>query len=576
MTDPETVSSGGVEEMRLAVPEARGTKVIVSILGLLNIGLIGVLIPLAIITKTVLKEASNPQPSNLDYLAAQFAESLPESMLPSRYVVDRSYWVPATDQASRGTCWAFATIYLLQSQYRAQGIRSKYLEPDEYVNLSVQAYVSLVGNWCRSHPTEKVCGYGGFLKNTTNDNEVELLLGFLEAIPSLNKSIVPESVCPYSPSRSAITDFKCDGLGSAIENNPIEFGVKRFDTVYDLRGVKQLLYTAKRPIGLGTPTGAINYYIPCEGSPYATGEACTKRQFPCPNDQNGSFCHILRLSSSAGEGIFLTVDEIERIQQTGGHAMNILGYNDDWRYNSRFSVPESIAKLKGAFVLHNSWGSRGHSIEFLMGQRTLENEEATCPNTRDPLNWIPATYLELENAGGNVSKIDTAPKRIRGHTRTEHPDLLTCSDSSNITCVYRRKYVLGRRSGDTNSTAIGNGLYRTQLWDVTDAPTITSRDVIYPFWALGTILMPTTMPLNDLHNCGFWAMPYQTMEALRRRNWDLFDNFKVTDIEVEFTPASYASAAESQGKDLSYLLNSTYTIPEVKFDGPIPFDLIYH
>jgi hypothetical protein len=63
--------------------------------------------------------------------------------------------------------------------------------------------------------------------------------------------------------------------------------------------------------------------------------------------------------------------------------MNILGYNNDWCYNGRFSVPESIVKLKGSFIQHNWRGSQGHSIEFLMGQHTLENEEVTCPNTRN-------------------------------------------------------------------------------------------------------------------------------------------------------------------------------------------------
>jgi hypothetical protein len=85
------------DKLQLAVPEAWRTNVIVSLLDLLNLGVISVLIPLAIITKNVLQEASNPQPSNLDYLVSQFAESLPESLLTSRYVLDRAYWVPVTD-----------------------------------------------------------------------------------------------------------------------------------------------------------------------------------------------------------------------------------------------------------------------------------------------------------------------------------------------------------------------------------------------------------------------------------------------------------------------------------------------
>jgi hypothetical protein len=283
----------------------------------------------------------------------------------------------------------------------------------------------------------------------------------------------------------------------------------------------------------------------------------------------------LRVGGYAGEGVFLTVDEIERIQQSGGHAMNVIGYNDEWQYKNRFGVPASVANLKGAFILHNSWGSPGHSIEFLMGQRTLENEEATCTNHRDPLNWIPGSFETLRNVSGNYTLVSTDIKRIRRHGRTQHADLLNCTDSSSLVCRYGHLYVMGRAGNDANTTALSNGLYRTQFIDVTDPTNITAIDVLYPFWGLTKIFSVQNFVQNDFHDCGFYAFPYQTMEALRRRNWDLFDNFKVSDIEIEFTNASYARAPEAAGKDLKYLQNSTYTIPPVTFDGPIPFDLIY-
>jgi hypothetical protein len=54
--------------------------------------------------------------------------------------------------------------------------------------------------------------------------------------------------------------------------------------------------------------------------------------------------------------------------------MNLMGWNDNWRYHSRFAPPNSVAELRGGLILHNSRGSGGHSVDFLIGRRTLENE----------------------------------------------------------------------------------------------------------------------------------------------------------------------------------------------------------
>lgn len=519
-------------------------------------------------------KSKEPIPSPLDYLAQQYADALPDSYLPDHFRVDQSYYVPATNQYSRGTCWAFSTIYLLMTQYRNQGIKQGYLLPTEYVNFSVQAFVSHVGNYCRSHPTEKVCGYGGFLINTTNDNEVEALDYFFK-LPELNlsTSIVPESVCPYYHTLDESTDFKCDNLADALKNNPIEFTIKKMTTVYDTRAVKQLLYKSQRPLGIGIPTSKLNFYVPCKDSEYENSKECVEHYYPCPYAQDGSYCYILGVSGRTGDGVFASSDYIERVVQAGGHAMNVVGYNDNYRYNDRLSPTESISTLHGAFILHNSWGpTPGHSIDFLVGKRTLENEEVMCPNHGNPLNWIPANYDQMI-ATKDYKQCGTDIKRIRGRGITAHSDLLNCTSSI---CGVGNKYLMLGNS-DAETISLPNGLHRTKFMNVTDLNNIQNVSITYPFWALYQILKPVDEDFvqNDPFDCGFYALPYTTLDAYNRRGWNLFDNFKVSDIEIEFAPSSYARAPESNGKDLSYLNASTYTIPEVELDGPIPFDAIY-
>lgn len=508
-------------------------------------------------------------PSPLDYLAKQYADSLPDTFLPDHYRVDQDYYFPATDQASRGTCWCFSTIYLLNTQYRAQGIRQGYLKEDEYVNFSVQAFAAFLGNWCKEHKEEKVCGYGGFLINTTNDNQIEALDYFYRAIPELKNSLVPESVCPYVKTQSPDTDFQCDNFSDAIKNNPIEFHVKKMTTVYDVRAIKQLLIKAQRPLGIGTPVANMVFYVKCDDSEYSDTDECKEKTYPCPYE-DGSYCYPLKVSARTGDSVFASSEYIERIVEGGGHAMNVVGYNDNYQYYDRFSPKESIADMKGTFIIHNSWGATpGHSIDFLLGLRTLENEEVQCPNHGSSLNWIPASF-DCINENHDHTKCGTDIKRIRGRGITKHADLLNCT--SNI-CGKGNLYVLQGKS-DAETVSLSNGLHRTNFINVTDINNPQTVSFSYPFWALGQIMKPVDSEFvqNDVFDCGFYALPYKTLEEYRRRSWDLFDNFKVSDIEIEFTPSSYLSAPEAQGKNLEYLKKSSYTIPKVELDGPIPLD----
>jgi hypothetical protein len=146
-------------------------------------------------------------------------------------------------------------------------------------------------------------------------------------------------------------------------------------------------------------------------------------------------------------------------------------------------------------------------------------------------------------------------------------------DASSKYCTKDQRYVIGRAGNDVNTTALDNGMYRTQFIDVATAASI---DVEYPFWALARLfIVEDEWVSNDWHDCGYYAFPYPTLEAITRRSWDLFDNFKVSDIQVEFTSGSFARATQEKGKNLTLLLKSTFVVDPPTFDGPIPFNLIY-
>ena len=95
--------------------------------------------------------------------------------LPTRFIVPERYLLPPSDQASRGVCWAFATIFLLESQYRANGIEKGFLNPNEYVNFSKQAYAKYLFDKCKDHKEVAPCNHGGFGKDPmeTDDHKID-------------------------------------------------------------------------------------------------------------------------------------------------------------------------------------------------------------------------------------------------------------------------------------------------------------------------------------------------------------------------------------------------------------------
>jgi hypothetical protein len=159
---------------------------------------------------------------------------------------------------------------------------------------------------------------------------------------------------------------------------------------------------------------------------------------------------------------------------------------------------------------------------------------------------------------------------VRGHGHTLRADVLRCTDGSR--CGVGRLYVMGRRGDDANATELESGMHRTEFIDVAN---LSSIEVVWPFWALGTVFeVADGFLANDETHCGYFMFPYDTLEEVRRRSWDFFGNFKVSDIEVDFTDASYIRAQDASG-DFQHLRNSTKRLNEIVFDGPIPFDLIY-
>lgn len=502
--------------------------------------------------------------------------------LPTKLLVDRSAILPPTDQMNIGSCWCFAMVYILEAQYHQQGVKFGFLKENEYVQFSKQAWFTWLHHQCVAHPEVKACNYGGIgIKgNSSEDQEIESLYYFVKAWPEAQKSLLPESVCPYLRKNESDPNwdyFQCPGLDTAIQSNPIEFKYINHTTVYSFSAIKRLLLESRRALGIGAPLPNMRYNIPCVGSPFENEEMCTKKQYRCPpryNNDVEEYCYKWDVDARQRDGVFLSSEDAAYVAEMGGHAMNVVGYNDEWLYRNRFQTKANVAPMKGGFILHNSWRAEGHSVDYWMGEQSEENEAVLCPNHMSPFTWIPADLECVQANIDDVTKCSTDIQRVRGKGIAKGADLLNCSNQA--ICDPTKTYVLGRFGADANVQTLPDGSNRVEVIEIdSSAKTATSKIINkLPFWTFNKAFLPINFVENDKDGCGYWMMPYQTLENMLRLNWDLLDNFKVFDYHVEFTNSSY-SANKDPSKDYTFVEKSTKKVQIPEFDGPLPYDYIY-
>ncbi|KAH0795922.1 papain family cysteine protease domain containing protein [Histomonas meleagridis] len=508
--------------------------------------------------------------------------------LPNKFSVDKSYILPPTNQMNIGSCWCFSMIYLLESQYHAKGVLNGFLDEDEYVSFSKQAFFTWLGDQCHKYPEVKACKYGGLMQNSSEDQQIESLYYFAKAWEETKTSVLPESVCPYREKEDD-PDWKfmyCPNLYDALQEgqNPLKWDIVSFESAYNIDDIKRLLKKSGRALGIGVPLPNLVYYLPCNNTLFKETTECQTKTIPCPN--GNEYCYKLELDARQQDGIFLGNVDPMYMSELGGHAMNLVGYNDEWIYRNRYQRLLSANIPKGGFILHNSWRQEGHSVDYFMGKLSEENEAVICPNHKTPFNWIPATLdciqQNTNNGKFDYTKCSTDIKRIRGKNYTKGADILQCKSSSSNICDDLHTYVLLRKNeydAFPDVDVLPGGVNNIKMASISSETSEIKEIEIksMPFWALSQIFQPynETFVPNDDYNCGYWMLPYQTLENMQRINWDFLDNFRVFDLQVDFANQSYEKQSMYYNYNYTLLKQSTKRIQRVEFDGPLPYQYIF-
>jgi len=479
-------------------------------------------------------------------------DSLTGTKWASPYVPPRHY------QRDRGTCWAFATVGLLEISYRQNGVQKGYLEPYQYVKLSEQAYGKSMIEQCSKHP--EVCN--DFGDNVVNGSTEGGEIYWLYIFQDLYNKLLPDAVCPYIETSSPETDVKCDNYDSAIKTNPIKFKINNMVQKFNAAETREFLLNEKKSMAISVLINDAFFYFPCSDPQWANHDLCSEaKRKRCPTDKyyNSEYCAVFTSVMYNPDGEFFSHGNM---YPSGGHGMDIVGFNDNY---------VTKAGSRGGFIIKNSWedktyldnrtgrGVRGsHSIQYWMQQISNWDERKICPNPSNPNNWISCASQDvgptMNFKAEFIPKQKRAPRDAYGNIKADEIDISkTCLDDtylnqlvdwyympSEFKCLdenfcskdpkYRYFLLESERSVDASTIKISMLQYdiNAKTQNVIELPELYDGLIPYIFTPIDS---QAERLVDSEDNCGFYFWPYDLLE----RQVGLFGGFSTTYLSYLFS-----------------------------------------
>jgi len=499
-------------------------------------------------------------------------------VIPTKWAA--KYLTPRYYQEDRGTCWDFATVGILEQSYRANGVAKGYLSADQYVRFNEQAYGISMIEACKGHPD--VCDVvGDFVyQNSTTGGEV----WWLYSLTSLYDKLLPASVCPYTDIEH---EHECPDIQQALRNNPIRFTISSMETAYTPLETKRLMIAHQAPLAWSSEMHVVVYYFPCTEEFWAKQPECVASvAVDCPRKYGSGKCARIETTMYDLDAEFLTHEETIG---EGGHAMNVVGFNDE--FVTKFGQ-------KGGFIIRNSWhdklystkarGGRGsHSVAYFMNEISAWDEKLICPGPENPENWLscvqqsagPTMKVEgrhrLEVKEGNDATYDIKDtclsKPFMDHLLNVslQPNEFVCTDASFCSTDSRYRYFLidSIRNPRQDLAKVCMLQYDT----ITAAQATLCTPYLIPT-KIAYLFTPIPSQLAKLQNsedlCGYWFWPYEMLD----KQVGLYNNYYSNYFDIKWDDSSYAAKASSYPQyDYSWLKKSTGTQKSITFTTPSPF-----
>ena len=528
----------------------------------------------------------------------QLKKSSNKKEIPTSFVTP--YQLPRYSQYNRGTCWALATIGLLEQSYRDNGIRKGFLKENEYVRLSSQAYAIDILNQCKAHP--EACP-GKEINNSTAGGYVEWLYAF----KGVYDKVLPESACPYYEEEK--DQWVCENKYEKQQSNPIKFDVTGISVKRNIQEVKEMLVNTNKPVAFDSSLIIGEYAIPTANHDML--RAFVTNVDACP-DNPSEECMYLPQHEMNPNGDFF-IEDVKALSE-GGHAMNIVGYNDDFVNKDG---------TKGAFIVRNSWLEavydyevnkwffpgkeetkrselkkkskaemppptprnyyRGsHSQQYIMQQISEWDERTLCPNPNNIQNWDSCVNLAVGPIKHGLKRsIDTSSACFNETYMLEYaknyrrPMEFRCLNQftdelcSEEDLEGSRFFLISKSQSIHNKNLANFCMLKVNKTDITQQKEFCAYDI--PFDYIGYLFMPIREQMEILQNnedhCGYHIWPYSYIE----KNQKFRGFFDTIHFDIIWDDRSYL-ANKQEGFDYSYIEKSTGIQSDFPdFLGPEPY-----
>lgn len=332
-----------------------------------------------------------------------------------------------------------------------------------------------------------------------------------------------------------------------------------WSTLYDINKIKRQIRTSNHALGWSSALNGANFYTACPaGSSHPNCQDSTCVQ--CPLDKNfpTRCCIQTQISLAANmDGEFYKHHDLFQI---GGHAMLLVGYNDEY--------VTKVDGFRGGFIIRNSWNAtNSHSIAYFMQEISEADERFICPNAENPRNWY--------QCGGGVDNTTsqyadcTSQTTVLSAQYSIQPLRLSCQPTATQQKSFGQTFcdpADGKTFYTLSLTEMADDQHQICVLAV-DSNKVATKLCLPPMFVdhIARVFAPAAGELNGRKNspdfCGYYFFPYQLVTEGRAQ----FGNFFINDFDIEFTDSSYLKNKASNPKS-----NYDFLAASVKTQTPFP------
>ncbi|KAH0795870.1 hypothetical protein GPJ56_000237 [Histomonas meleagridis] len=426
-----------------------------------------------------------------------------EKTIPPYFIASSKSIIPNIRKYQTDYSNITSIAYALEVSYRNKGLSSKYLDENQFLQLSESSISNILQTFCKNNENNRMC--------KTNNSIL-----FFSSQTNSSSNVYPASF----------------NKSETFSKNPLKFKTKDQSFIKGISKTKGKLINKNRPFLISSQIPMKRFWASCGSS---TSSCCLSKLYPC---HNGDFCYPNNFQMKSD---FISAPYLHSVPGNYNTFL-LLGYNDNFDFSKSQYITDN-----GGFILLSNWGYIGHSIDYLLSLISIMEERQICPNPSDISTWTPSTFECAVNHSNNISFCSDEITQKIGNTTIQGSIELKCIDSAH--CKVNNRYVMLR---DTNQFAVTeiDGIPYGNVINLDEKRIETIKSL--PFDMLGYAFEPVEYPKppND-DDCGFVLIPYSEFEWVEMNTvngWNAFD------LQVLWEEQSFDK--QSKEFDYTYVRNS--------------------